>query len=104
MKIAFTSCIDAEDDPRQEVWNRIHALQPDVLLLLGDSVYMDFGVKAGCKRDFHFNSPGLGKRLSKCAGSHGSRQQLSQPVHKGADPGTLPNPTLVSATHSLRSH
>lgn len=45
MKIAFTSCFDAEDDPRQEVWDRIHALQPDVLLLLGDSVYMDFGVK-----------------------------------------------------------
>ena len=45
MRIAFTSCFDAEDDPLQLVWDRIHALEPDVLLLLGDSVYLDFGVK-----------------------------------------------------------
>lgn len=45
MKIAFTSCFDAEDDPVQVVWDRIAEQRPDVLLLLGDSIYMDFGIK-----------------------------------------------------------
>lgn len=44
MKIAFTSCIDALDDPTQMVWDRISEQNPDVLLLLGDTVYMDFGL------------------------------------------------------------
>lgn len=44
MKIVFTSCFDAESDPVQAVWERVVALQPDVLLLLGDSIYMDFGI------------------------------------------------------------
>jgi phosphodiesterase/alkaline phosphatase D-like protein len=44
MKIAFTSCFDAIDDSQQTVWDRVGDLSPDVLLLLGDSVYMDFGI------------------------------------------------------------
>lgn len=44
MRIAFTSCFDALDDPQQNVWDSIAAHHPDVLLLLGDSVYMDFGL------------------------------------------------------------
>jgi alkaline phosphatase D len=44
MKIAFTSCIDAIDDPIQPVWDRIRKLEPDVLLLLGDLMYMDYGL------------------------------------------------------------
>ena len=44
MKIAFASCIDAIDDPSQPVWNHIKALAPDVLLLLGDIMYMDYGL------------------------------------------------------------
>lgn len=44
MRIAFTSCFDALDDPVQNVWTTIAGHQPDVLLLLGDSVYMDFGL------------------------------------------------------------
>lgn len=42
-KIAFASCFDAEDHPSQEVWDRIREKNPQVLLLLGDSVYMDYG-------------------------------------------------------------
>lgn len=42
--IAFTSCFDAEDDQTQDVWNKVKAKNPNVLLLLGDSVYMDFGI------------------------------------------------------------
>jgi hypothetical protein len=44
MKIAFTSCIDAVDDPTQPVWTAIKAQQPDVILLLGDLMYMDYGL------------------------------------------------------------
>lgn len=44
MKIAFTSCIDAIDDPVQPVWERVRALAPDVLVLLGDTMYMDYGI------------------------------------------------------------
>jgi hypothetical protein len=44
MKIAFTSCIDAIDDPTQAVWGRIRNLAPDVLVLLGDTMYMDYGI------------------------------------------------------------
>lgn len=44
MKIAFTSCIDAVEDPVQNIWSRIRHLEPDVLLLLGDIMYMDYGL------------------------------------------------------------
>ncbi|HEX9171781.1 MAG TPA: alkaline phosphatase D family protein [Telluria sp.] len=44
MKVAFTSCIDAVDDPAQPVWTTIKALAPDVILLLGDIMYMDYGL------------------------------------------------------------
>lgn len=42
MKIAFTSCMDATRVPHQPVWKKIKALGPDVLLLLGDNIYMDW--------------------------------------------------------------
>jgi len=42
--IAFTSCFDAVDHPTQEVWDRIGEKNPKALLLLGDSVYMDYGI------------------------------------------------------------
>ncbi|MBL8300650.1 MAG: alkaline phosphatase D family protein [Rhodanobacteraceae bacterium] len=44
MKIAFTSCVDALDDSEQNVWGRVAATEPDVLFLLGDTVYMDYGI------------------------------------------------------------
>lgn len=43
MKIAFTACMDAERVRDQPVWDRIRGEQPDVLMLLGDQVYMDWG-------------------------------------------------------------
>lgn len=42
MKIAFASCFDALEAAQQPVWERIRAQQPEVLLLLGDSIYMDY--------------------------------------------------------------
>jgi alkaline phosphatase D len=43
MRIAFTSCFSAELFKQQPVWDEIAAGKPDVLVLLGDSVYYDVG-------------------------------------------------------------
>ena len=43
-KLVFTSCMDAENAPSQPVWTAIQADQPDVLMLLGDQIYMDWGL------------------------------------------------------------
>ena len=43
MRIAFTSCFSAEYFPQQPIWSQIAAANPDVLVLLGDSVYYDVG-------------------------------------------------------------
>jgi len=42
MKLAFTSCMDADDHDSQPVWRHIQDQQPDVLMLLGDQIYMDW--------------------------------------------------------------
>ncbi|KQO24601.1 hypothetical protein [Acidovorax sp. Leaf78] len=48
MKIVFTSCMDAERVADQPIWKRIaEHEQPDVLMLLGDQIYMDWGLGAG---------------------------------------------------------
>ncbi len=44
MKIAFTSCADPIDDQVQIVWNAVSEKEPDYLVLLGDNIYMDYGV------------------------------------------------------------
>lgn len=41
MKIAFVSCICITHFPQQPVWDWIAASQPDYLVLLGDSIYLD---------------------------------------------------------------
>lgn len=41
MKLAFASCIKIQDTPLQDVWDEIRLEQPDVLLLLGDNVYLE---------------------------------------------------------------
>jgi PhoD-like phosphatase/Alpha/beta hydrolase of unknown function (DUF900) len=44
MKIVFTSCMDAERVHAQPIWTHIqNEVQPDVLMLLGDQIYMDWG-------------------------------------------------------------
>ena len=44
MKLVITSCMDAERVPDQSVWTSVAECKPDVLLLLGDQIYMDWGV------------------------------------------------------------
>lgn len=46
-KIVFTSCMDAERVPDQPVWDQICAEDPNVLMLLGDQIYMDWGDLGG---------------------------------------------------------
>ena len=46
MRIAFVSCMDEEKHSRQKVWESVQAQAPDVLLLLGDHIYMDWGLDA----------------------------------------------------------
>lgn len=42
MRIAFASCFDALSDGQQKVWGKVLAEKPDLLILLGDTIYMDF--------------------------------------------------------------
>lgn len=41
MKLAFASCAKLQQINPQPVWSEIRAARPDVLLLLGDTVYLD---------------------------------------------------------------
>jgi alkaline phosphatase D len=41
MRIAFASCTNIDVYPEQPVWDWIAARQPDHLVLLGDSIYLD---------------------------------------------------------------
>ena len=43
-KIAFTSCARYQPQVPQVAWDDIAAADPDYLLLLGDQIYMDFGL------------------------------------------------------------
>lgn len=52
MKIAFASCFDALKDAEQDVWFRVLDQKPEVLLLLGDSIYMDYFPKLGQSREW----------------------------------------------------
>lgn len=45
MKIAFTSCTRYEAFEKQPNWNDIYNQDPDYLFLLGDNIYMDYGLK-----------------------------------------------------------
>lgn len=44
IKIAFTSCARYESFPEQPQWSDIDNEAPDYLFLLGDQIYMDFGL------------------------------------------------------------
>lgn len=43
MRIAFTSCFCTQVFKEQPVWDEIAAANPDALVLLGDSIYLDVG-------------------------------------------------------------
>ena len=58
MKIAAASCTKLADDPDQVVWTLIRREQPDVLVLMGDNVYL--------KRNTHTDPVALEKELDRC--------------------------------------
>jgi len=45
MKIIFTSCARYTKRHEQNEWHKIAAKNPDLLLLLGDNIYMDWGIR-----------------------------------------------------------
>ena len=47
MKIAFASCMCTRVFGNQPVWTQIAAQQPDALVLLGDSIYLDIATPGG---------------------------------------------------------
>ncbi|MBN8477571.1 MAG: alkaline phosphatase D family protein [Burkholderiales bacterium] len=47
LKICFTSCADQINDPVQRGWTFISGKSADILLLLGDQIYMDYGFGNG---------------------------------------------------------
>ncbi len=47
MKVVLTSCMNAERVPVQPIWKRIQEVSPDALFLLGDQIYMDWGLWFG---------------------------------------------------------
>jgi alkaline phosphatase D len=55
MRIAFTSCCDAVNDAQQTGWTVLADQLPEHIVLLGDSIYMDYGfgdhLKNGKPRD-----------------------------------------------------
>lgn len=57
MKIAAASCTKLADDPDQVVWTLIRREQPDVLVLMGDNVYL--------KRNTHTDPVALEKELDR---------------------------------------
>ena len=44
MKISFAACMRRETIPQQTVWREVLAADPDCLLLLGNLIYMDYGL------------------------------------------------------------
>lgn len=68
-KIAFTSSSDPLDATVQPVWNTIAGHEPDHLLLLGDTVYMDYFLGIG-------KNPSLGKP------SEYSVEKFSKELHR----------------------
>jgi alkaline phosphatase D len=51
MRIAFASCMNAQVFPQQPVWGWIAAQQPDHLVLLGDSIYLDVPINGPHPQD-----------------------------------------------------
>jgi Alpha/beta hydrolase of unknown function (DUF900) len=45
-RLVFASCMDAERVPEQPIWNQVRKIAPDALLLLGDQIYMDWGLRS----------------------------------------------------------
>jgi alkaline phosphatase D len=56
IKIAFTSCMLQQRFENQAVWSRIQACNPDYLVLLGDSVYLDIDVDPKRMSDDEFGT------------------------------------------------
>lgn len=75
--IAFGSCSRHQKDPEQRVWNFIRSKSPDYLLLLGDQIYMDFGLPLFGGNLYEPRQMGVGEFASTMYGHY--RTQFSIP-------------------------
>ena len=93
VRLAFTSCMDADMYPEQPVWEAIAAQQPDALFLLGDQIYMDWNLTPKWKRIFVSEADGpkkfateMHRRYALQWGVSGFRKLVAQVVRdKGAE-------------------
>jgi alkaline phosphatase D len=76
MRIAFVSCFHSQVFPVQPVWDWIKAQQPDHLVLLGDSIYLD--VNAGALHPSMLSDDDFAQRLFRLYSA-----QMNQPAFKG---------------------
>lgn len=77
MRIAFTSCFSAQLFPNQPVWQEIRAARPHVLVILGDSIYLDCGGP--------YNTSGVQQLTAYAFATHAHQlyqRQLDQPDFK----------------------
>lgn len=65
VKIAFTSCCDAVRDPEQSTWATLAAQNPQHIVLLGDNIYMDYGLgeHIGNGKAIHLPIPEFSQRM-----------------------------------------
>lgn len=75
MKLAFASCMLASKFPQQPVWDWIASQQPDYLVLLGDSIYLD--VNAGTPHPQIMSDVGFAQSLLRLYTA-----QLNQPAFR----------------------
>ena len=84
MRIAFTSCLSTRALAHQPVWDQIAACQPDALVLLGDSVYIDVPGQAPLGDDaFCRHLHGLYRAQLQVPGFAALTQRLRQPDKLG---------------------
>lgn len=85
MKIAFASCMSPHIDAAQPVWAALQAQQPDAVVLLGDSVYLDVPLGASphprTLQEFEFVVHGMARYRRQLAVPTFDALVRSRPVH-----------------------
>nr|WP_315232922.1 alkaline phosphatase D family protein [uncultured Albidiferax sp.] len=90
IKVAFTSCSDPLDAPVQPVWDTIAELTPDHLVLLGDQIYMDYGVLTVKSENPPLGKPAKFPNLQFAAAMH-ERYQRQWSIFRASKLAALPN-------------
>lgn len=89
IKVAFTSCSDPMDAPVQPVWDTIAELEPDHLVLLGDQIYMDYGILIVKSENPPLGKPAKFQNLEFAVAMH-ERYQRQWGIFRASKLATLP--------------